>query len=66
MSASSARKTITLREAAEIMGVSQSTMYAAAREGDLPFPVLRIKTRYVIPAAPFHKAISGDNEKSAA
>ncbi|MGV0390074.1 helix-turn-helix transcriptional regulator [Corynebacterium phoceense] len=51
------KPTLNLREAAPIMGVSASTLYAAAREGNLPFPVLRINTRYVVPAKPFYEAL---------
>lgn len=43
----------TIREAAALMGVSNSTMYAAAREGTLPFPVLKVNSRYIVPAKPF-------------
>ena len=47
------KPTLTLREAAGLMGVGQTTMYAAAREGTLPFPVLKVNSRYVVPAKPF-------------
>lgn len=47
----------TIREAASLMGVSNSTMYAAAREGTLPFPVLKVNSRYIVPAKPFLAAL---------
>lgn len=59
------KPTLTLKEAASNMGVSASTMYTAAHEGTLPFPVLRINSRYVVPAKPFLATlgIESDNPK---
>lgn len=58
----------TIREAASLMGVSNSTMYAAAREGTLPFPVLKVNSRYIVPAKPFLATlgIEADSPKDAA
>ncbi|MBK4149824.1 helix-turn-helix transcriptional regulator [Corynebacterium segmentosum] len=58
----------TIREAASLMGVSNSTMYAAAREGTLPFPVLKVNSRYIVPAKPFLATlgIEADTPKEAA
>lgn len=39
----------TVREAAEILRVDAATIYRSIREGS--FPAVRIRTRYVIPAA---------------
>lgn len=62
------KPTLTLREAASLMGVSNSTMYAAAREGSLPFPVLKVNSRYIVPAKPFLATlgIESDNPKEVA
>jgi excisionase family DNA binding protein len=39
----------TVREAAEILRVDAATIYRSIREGS--FPAVRIRSRYVIPAA---------------
>ena len=43
----------TVREAARIMRCNPSTLYRAIREG--AFPAVRIRTRYVVPAAAVEK-----------
>lgn len=60
--------TISLREAAKLLGVGDSTMYAAAREGSLPFPILKVNSRYIVPAKPFLATlgIESDNPKEVA
>jgi excisionase family DNA binding protein len=40
------RPTITVAEAAELLGISKDSAYAAARSGDLP--VLRLGRRYLV------------------
>lgn len=42
----------TVREAARILRVVPATLYRAIREDG--FPALRIRTRYVVPAAALH------------
>lgn len=46
----------TVKEAARIVRVDPSTLYRAIREG--VFPAVRIRTRYVIPAAALDKLIA--------
>ncbi len=41
------RQTLTVEEAAQVLGISRSTAYEAVRRGDLPS--IRIGRRYVIP-----------------
>lgn len=43
----------TVREAAQIMRCNPSTLYRAIREG--AFPAVRVRTRYVVPAAAVDK-----------
>jgi excisionase family DNA binding protein len=43
----------TVREAARIMRCNPSTLYRAIREG--AFPAVRVRTRYVVPAAAVEK-----------
>jgi len=42
---------LSIPEAAEVLGLSVSSTYTAARRGD--FPVRRIGRRFVVPARPF-------------
>lgn len=62
------KPTMTLREAAKIYGIGQSTAYEAARKDALPFPVLKVNSRYIVPTKPFLATlgIEPDNPKEAA
>jgi excisionase family DNA binding protein len=46
----------TVQEAARILRVDPATIYRAIRED--AFPAVRVRTRYVIPAAALHKLVS--------
>jgi excisionase family DNA binding protein len=46
----------TVREAAEILRVDRATLYRAIR--DDAFPVVKLRSRYVVPAAALHKIIA--------
>jgi excisionase family DNA binding protein len=46
----------TVREAARILRVGPSTLYRAIREGD--FPAIRLRTRYVVPAAALDRLLT--------
>lgn len=46
----------TVREAARILRVDPSTLYRAIREDG--FPAIRIRTRYVVPAAALDRLIA--------
>lgn len=41
--------TVTMAEAAAMLGVGRSTAYAAAKEGTFPVPVIKVASRYVVP-----------------
>lgn len=41
------RQTLTVEEAARVLGISRSSAYEAARRGELP--IVRIGRRYVVP-----------------
>jgi excisionase family DNA binding protein len=43
---------LTVREAAAILRVDAATIYRAIRAGS--FPAVRVRTRYVVPAAALH------------
>jgi excisionase family DNA binding protein len=46
----------TVREAAQLLRVGQATLYRAIREG--AFPAVRVRSRYVVPAAALDKLIA--------
>jgi excisionase family DNA binding protein len=46
----------TVREAARILRVDPATLYRAIR--DDAFPALRVRTRYVVPAAALHQLVN--------
>ena len=54
------RKTITVEEAAKILGVSRGSAYVAVREGEIPS--VRIGGRIVIPRAALERML-GEEEK---
>lgn len=43
---------LTLAEAASILGIGRSTAYAAARNGTFPTKVIQIGGRYIVPTKP--------------
>jgi excisionase family DNA binding protein len=45
----------TVREAAQILRVDPATVYRAIR--DDAFPAVRVRTRYVVPAAALHRLV---------
>ncbi|KGM18128.1 helix-turn-helix domain-containing protein [Corynebacterium auriscanis] len=57
------RETYTLVEAAQRLGVSQAHIYGLAKNDELPFPVIRIGHRYLVPAEAFDRLIrTGEKE----
>ncbi|ART20576.1 hypothetical protein CBE89_02975 [Corynebacterium striatum] len=44
--------TITIREAAQLLGISVSGAYTAIRAGSFPTKVIQIGGRYVVPTRP--------------
>lgn len=44
--------TTTIRVACELLGISLSTGYAAARGGTFPVQVIKVGGRYVVPTRP--------------
>lgn len=59
--------TISIRDAAPLLGISASTAYAAVRAGTFPVPVIHIGGRIVVPTAPLRKllGIEGDDPAAA-
>ena len=47
------KATFTIEEAAELLGISRNSAYAAARSGELAgVPVIRVGRRMIVPASP--------------
>ena len=50
------RQTLTIEETAQVLGISRTSAYAAARRGELP--TVRIGRRYVVPRAALERLLS--------
>jgi len=51
------RLTLTVKEAAKLLGLSRNAVYEAARTGKIP--VLKIGRRFLIPRVPFERNLLG-------
>jgi excisionase family DNA binding protein len=52
------RRTLTVRETAQLLGISEWLLYDIIRKGEAPFPVVRVgKRRLVVPAAPLYEML---------
>ena len=56
------RQTLTVEEAARVLGIGRSAAYIAARRGDLP--AIRIGRRYVIPRVALERMLSEGRRES--
>ena len=57
------RATLTISQAAILLGVARNTAFEAARSGELAgVPVIRVGRRLLIAAAPFREALGLDPE----
>lgn len=52
------RKTCTIAEAGELLGIGRASAYAAARAGQIP--TIRLGRRLVVPIAALDRMLSGD------
>ncbi len=52
--------TITVTEAAALIGIGRATAYDLVRTGEFPVPVLRIGRRYRVPKAWLEAFLSGE------
>ncbi len=56
--------TLTITEAAELLGISRNSAYEAARTGELAgVPVLRVGRRLLVPASPLRAVLGLDSDK---
>ena len=44
--------TVSLTEAAQLLGIGRSTAYAAARNDEFPVQVIKVGGRYIVPTKP--------------
>ncbi|MCK2199158.1 helix-turn-helix domain-containing protein [Corynebacterium callunae] len=49
--------TYTAQEAAEILGVSASSVYASVKKNEFPIKVIRVGERIIIPAKALHELL---------
>ena len=61
--ASQTRRTLTIDEAAEVLGIGRNAAYDAAKRGELP--TLRIGRRLLVPAAALDRLLEVAGEPSA-
>ncbi len=64
MSMTSNRLTLTVTEAAELLGVSRATAYECVRTGDIPS--IRLGGRILVPRCRFDELLGGDDDARAA
>ena len=57
------RKTVTVKEAATLLGIGRDTAYAAVRDGTLPS--IRLGKRLVIPIAALNKLLAEAGQEDA-
>jgi excisionase family DNA binding protein len=58
------RRTITIPEAAEMLGVSRNAAYEAAKRGEIPS--IRIGKRVLVPLAALERMLANRNDGGAA
>ena len=58
------RATLTIAEAAQVLGISKSLAYKQADEGKIP--TIRLGDRWVVPRAQLERLINGSADASAA
>jgi len=56
------RQTVTVEEAAQILGIARSSAYEAVRRGELP--VIRIGRRYVVPRVALERMLGEVGEST--
>lgn len=58
------RPTLTVKEAAELLGIGRNTAYEAVKRGEIPS--IRIGSRVVVPRAAFERLLAcGDSPEAA-
>ena len=52
--------TVTVEDAARMLGIGRSLAYEAARTNTFPVPVIKVGGRYLIPRAPLEALLRGE------
>ena len=60
MDALRSRLTISVEDAAALLGIGRSTAYNAVRSGDLP--AIKLQGRWLVPTAPLRKMLGIDHD----
>jgi excisionase family DNA binding protein len=60
MSSPNKRRTLTIEEAAEELGISRGKAYDAAKSGEIP--IVRIGRRLLVPRVAFDRLLEGDDQ----
>jgi len=55
------RSTVTVEEAARLLGIGRSLAYEAVRNGSFPVPIIRVGARYLIPRAALERLLMGED-----
>jgi excisionase family DNA binding protein len=53
------RQTLTIEEAARVLGIGRNSAYEAARRGEIP--TIKVGRRLVVPRAALDRILAGDN-----
>jgi excisionase family DNA binding protein len=56
----SERRTLTIPEVAERLGVARSTAYALAKRDALPVPVIQVGRRRLVASEPLERLLAGE------
>ena len=56
------KATITVEEAAQLLGIGRNTAYEGVRNGDLPS--IRVGRRILVPTARLERLLEGDTEEA--
>jgi predicted DNA-binding transcriptional regulator AlpA len=51
------RRTFTIPESAQLLGVSEWAAYAAVRHGEFPLPTIKVGRRILVPGAPLRAVL---------
>lgn len=52
------QRTVTVEEAAKLLGIGRNTAYEAVRTDSFPTPVIKVGRRYLIPRAPLDRLLN--------
>ena len=55
------RATVTIEEAARMLGLGRSSAFSLAQTGQFPVPVIRAGRRWLVPRAPLERLLNGES-----